>query len=362
MSRTLYRIPIFIPQSGCKHACSYCNQAAITGVAQSPPPDAVKNIVEQHLSTFKPGIKAEIAFFGGTFTALPLALQEAYLQQAARYIGEGCPVSGIRFSTRPDDILAECLPMYKNYGVKAIELGAQSLSEDVLQKAQRGHGLSEVEKASALILNEGFVLGLQMMIGLPGDSLERSLDTARRFIELGAKETRIYPTLVMKKTLLAEQYRRGEYRPLSLDEAVSWCAELMPIFEEVKVKILRVGLHPADEFNDTNCLLAGPYHPSFRALVESEIWGRIWRVEKFEASFTEGVVADGNSSRDSERANGGGHGERRHLKLWVPPTQVNSANGHHGENKRYLQTRFRKVTIYGDEVLQGRQYRYTLCS
>ena len=362
MSRTLYRIPIFIPQSGCKHACSYCNQAAITGVAQTPPPNAVKHIVEQHLSTFKPGIEAEIAFFGGTFTALPIALQEAYLQQAARYIGEGSPVSGIRFSTRPDDIFSEWLPMYKHYGVKAIELGAQSLSEDVLQKAQRGHGLSEVEKASALILNEGFVLGLQMMIGLPGDSLERSLDTARQFIELGAKETRIYPTLVMKKTFLAEQYRRGEYRPLSLDEAVRWCAELMPLFEEAKVKILRVGLHPADEFHDTNCLLAGPYHPSFRALVESEIWGRIWRGEKFESDgdARNGGASDGRVS-DGERASGG-HGERRHLKLWVPPAQVNSANGHHGENKRYLQTRFRKVTIYGDEALQGRQYRYTLCS
>lgn len=340
MSRSFCRIPVFIPQLGCRYACSYCNQAAITGVTQAPPPEHIDAIVERHLSTLGADRQAEIAFFGGTFTALPDALQELYLQRAARYLKTDPRVKAIRFSTRPDGIDAAMLPLYKRYGVRTIELGAQSLHDDILEAVRRGHRRSDVETASARILDAGLRLGLQMMIGLPGDSLSRSLETARRFIDLGATETRIYPTLVMEKTLLAAQYRAGAYRPLTLEEAVAWCAELIPLFEAADVRILRVGLHPSEELNAGAGLVAGPFHPAFRALAESAIWEHIWRQADF----------------------GPAPATRPRLKLWVSPNQVNVANGHHGENKRYLETRFRKVSIYANPALAGRQYRYVLCS
>lgn len=346
MSRSFCRIPIFIPQLGCRHACSYCNQAAITGIPQAPPPDMIDRIVERHLATLGEGRKAEIAFFGGTFTALPVSLQETYLQRAARYIREGSPVRSLRFSTRPDDIDPNLLPVYKAYGVRTIELGAQSLHDDILEAVRRGHRRADVEKASADILDAGLRLGLQMMIGLPGDNLERSLETARRFIALGAAETRIYPTLVMEKTLLAEQYRAGLYRPLSLDEAVAWCAGLLPLFEAAGVRVLRVGLHPSEDLVSGEGFVAGPFHPAFRALADSAIWGKIWREEEFG-----GTAATDVPDTDSPARAG-------RLKLWVPAGQVNAANGHHGENKRYLESRFRKVSIYGDPTLSGRAYRY----
>lgn len=362
MSRSFCRIPIFIPQLGCRHACSYCNQTAITGIPQAPPPELIDHIVEQHLATLGDGIRAaEIAFFGGTFTALPVSLQETYLQRAARYIREGSPVRSLRFSTRPDDIDTALLPLYKSYGVQTIELGAQSLHDDILQAVRRGHRRADVEKASADILDAGLRLGLQMMIGLPGDSLERSLDTARRFIALGATETRVYPTLVMDRTLLAEQYRAGLYRPLSLDEAVAWCAEILPLFEAAGVRVLRVGLHPSEDLVSGEGFVAGPFHPAFRALADSAIWGKIWRKEGF-AGTTDGarVAVDVAENPLSDSTTGPMPARSGRLKLWVPAGQVNAANGHHGENKRYLESRFRKVSIYGDPTLNGREYRYEI--
>ncbi len=365
MGRSFRRIPVFIPQLGCRHACSYCNQAAITGVPQAPPPELIDRIVEQHLATFGTDVReADIAFFGGTFTALPVALQGTYLRQAARYIRNGSPVRSLRFSTRPDDIDPAMLPVYQSYGVRTIELGAQSLHDDILEAVRRGHRRADVEKASADILNAGLRLGLQMMIGLPGDSLERSLDTARRFIALGATETRIYPTLIMEKTLLAEQYRAGLYKPLDLDEAVAWCAEILPLFEAAGGRILRVGLHPSEELVSGDGFLAGPFHPAFRALADSAIWGKIWRKEKFDGTASVEETANRNTTDAAPHPAGTPPQpvrRRERLKLWVPAGQVNSANGHRGENKRYLGTRFRKVSIYGDPTLSGREYRYELC-
>lgn len=360
MSRSFCRIPIFIPQLGCRHACSYCNQTAITGVPQAPPPELVDRIVTRHLSTLGAEREAEIAFFGGTFTALPPALQRSYLERAARYVREDPRVTAIRFSTRPDDIDAAMLPVYKSYGVKTIELGAQSLHDDILAAVRRGHRRADVETASARIIAAGLRLGLQMMIGLPEDSLARSMETARRFIELGATETRIYPTLVMENTLLAEQYHTGLYRPLTLAEATAWCAELIPLFEAAGVRILRVGLHPFEDLTAGAGLVAGPFHPAFRALAESAIWGKIWRNADFSGEpagrKASARATGGIGASDGTCARGG------RLKLWVAPKQVNVANGHHGENKRYLETHFRKVSIYGDPTLDGRQYRYEICS
>ncbi|MEG2666407.1 MAG: radical SAM protein, partial [Bacteroidales bacterium] len=213
------RIPIFIPQMGCPHACVYCNQREITGFAHSLDPEDIYKIIDLHLASLSKESSVEIAFFGGNFTAIPWPLQQAYLQQSQKYIEKGL-VSGIRFSTRPDDIQEFRLPIYKAYGVNTIELGAQSLNDRVLSLSGRGHSKAEVEIASEKIKQAGLRLGLQMMIGLPEDTLERALETASEIIRLKADETRIYPTLVIEHTLLAQWYRQGKYRPLPLEEAI----------------------------------------------------------------------------------------------------------------------------------------------
>lgn len=334
------RIPIFIPQLGCSHACSYCNQIEITGVEKAPPPSFVDIIVNEHLSTFAPDTEAEIAFFGGTFTALSPALQELYLKQAHKYIHPDSPIKGIRFSTRPDDIHPEMIPLYKQYGVNTIELGAQSLQDDILLSIKRGHTRADVEKASAIIKNAGLRLGLQMMIGLPGDSIDKSLDTAASIIRFAADETRIYPTLVIEHTLLAHQYREGLYAPLSLQQAVDWCAQLIPVFENANVIILRVGLHPSEGLVNHDSYVAGPFHPAFRSLAESLIWNKIW--EKF---CSKQQVSNCFKSK-------------KEIQIRVNHKQVNSAYGHNGENATLLRNFFWKVKIYPDENISGRNFEY----
>ncbi|MHC1777361.1 MAG: elongator complex protein 3 [Lentimicrobium sp.] len=181
-------------------------------------------------------------------------------------------IHGIRLSTRPDYINTEALELLKRYGVTTIELGAQSLSDEVLKLSGRGHAVADVEKASEMILSAGFNLGLQMMTGLPGDTAEKSLQTARRIVDLGASCTRIYPTLVIQGTELEQRWRSREYQPQSLETAVELAARLLDIFREGGVEVIRVGLHPSEGLLDGSEMLAGPFHPSFRELVETFIW------------------------------------------------------------------------------------------
>jgi histone acetyltransferase (RNA polymerase elongator complex component) len=212
-----------------------------------------------------------IAFFGGSFTGLPLSLQEEYLAAAYPYIRSG-RVSGIRLSTRPDYINEEILNLLKKYRTATIELGAQSFDNEVLRLSQRGHTAETIDKASQMILRKGFKLGLQMMIGLPGDTNEKAINTAHRIISAGAHETRIYPTLVIKNTRLAHWYNKGKYQALTLNRAVMLSEQLLGIFETAGVKVLRMGLHPSEELAADKSLIAGPYHPSFKELVLSRRW------------------------------------------------------------------------------------------
>lgn len=209
-----------------------------------------------------------IAFFGGNFTGLSQELQISYLAIAQSYLRND-RIKGIRISTRPDYISELTLALLKQYGVTHIELGAQSFDDKVLQLSQRGHTATQTEKASEMILGRGFNLGLQMMIGLPGDSKSKAINTAKKIIELGASETRIYPALVLENTALARMYRENRFQPLSLAETTDWLKTLLPLFENAGVKILRVGLHPSDELDDKNTVLAGPYHPSLKELARS---------------------------------------------------------------------------------------------
>ena len=271
MARKHRVIPIFIPEKACPHRCVYCNQYAIAGQTCVPTPEEVRSIIDRHLSTIPEEAEKRIAFFGGSFTGMPIAEQNAYLEAVRPYWENGA-VSGIQLSTRPDYITREILDGLRTRGVTLIELGAQSLDDGVLKRAGRGHTVRQVEEASALIIEYGFRLGLQMMIGLPGDTLEKSLQTARRIRELGANCTRIYPTLVVENTVLARQYRNGLYLPLSTEEAVQWAKELYRFFTESGIQVLRVGLHPSEGLLSGRDYIAGPFHVSFKELVLTALW------------------------------------------------------------------------------------------
>lgn len=231
-------------------------------------PDAlyVKKTVETALK--KKDYDYEIAFFGGSFTAIDREYMLELLKAAYPYVKSG-QVRGIRVSTRPDCIDAEILDILKAYGVTSIELGAQSMDDGVLKENRRGHTAQDVVDASGLIQSYGFELGLQMMTGLYTDTQEKAVETAERIIALSPKTVRIYPTVVLKNTYLAELYEKGVYTPLNVEESVELCARLVPMFENADIKVIRLGLHSGKDIKEN--MLAGGFHDSFGELVKSRI-------------------------------------------------------------------------------------------
>lgn len=264
-------IPVFIPQKACPYRCTYCNQFAIAGQGSIPSPQEAEKIILTHLATIPKTCDKRIAFFGGSFTGMSISEQNAYLEVARRHLDNG-EVSGIQLSTRPDYITPEILENLKSHGVTLIELGAQSLHDDILHSVNRGHTVQQVQDASDLILRKGFDLGLQMMIGLPGDTKAKALETAHKIVQFGATYTRIYPTLVVENTPLAKQYQIGLYQPLSLEQAVDWCKDIYQYFTDNNVNILRIGLHPSEGLLKGTDYIAGPFHVSFKELVLTELW------------------------------------------------------------------------------------------
>lgn len=260
-------IPIFVPHEGCGNSCVFCDQRTISGSAAAPTINEAEQIIESHLATMD-GYADQIAFFGGSFTGIAEERQNEYLALAEEYIKKGS-VGSIRLSTRPDYISSDTVKRLLSYGVKNIELGAQSMDDRVLKAANRGHSAADVMCASEIILKEGAVLGLQMMTGLPFDSDEADMFTARKFFELGARETRIYPTIVISGTKLDEMRREGNYRAQSLEQAVEICARLYEFFKEKDIQILRIGLPDSEKLKRT--MTDGPYHPAFGELVISRV-------------------------------------------------------------------------------------------
>lgn len=265
-----FNIPIFVPHQGCPHDCVFCNQKKITGV-QSADIEAAKAVIKTYLNTIeKEQAYIEIAFFGGSFTGIPIVEQEAYLSLANSYLKLGL-IDGIRLSTRPDYIDEKILKLLKNYGVTSIELGVQSLDERVLDLSNRGHDFSSVVSACELIKQYNFELGLQMMLGLPGDTIETAIETALKIIELKPKTVRIYPTLVIDETELCDMYQKKLYEPLSLEEAVEQAAVIYEMFLENNIQVIKLGLHPSEDLMASG-IISGPFHPAFRQLVESYRW------------------------------------------------------------------------------------------
>ena len=267
MSRKHSNISIFVPHIGCPNKCSFCNQRHITGVFNAPhPEDVEKAVIAAKKSKNYDPLTTEIAFFGGSFTAINREYMMGLLKSAAYFVEKG-DVFGIRISTRPDAIDEEILTILKENHVTAIELGAQALNDRVLRMNNRGHNTADVYKASALIKEYGFELGLQLMTGLFGDSDASALRTAKRVIEIAPETVRIYPTIVLRDTDLAALHADGIYSPQRLDEAVNLAAKLYTIFTENGIKVIRLGLHSIE--NDA--YIAGPWHPAFSELCLSQI-------------------------------------------------------------------------------------------
>ncbi|HSV87239.1 MAG TPA: radical SAM protein [Bacteroidales bacterium] len=328
-----YIVPFFIPELRCPNRCIFCNQYSITGQeAVFKAPDIDKRISEwiKYMPTGSKNI--EVGFFGGNFTGLDLQTQEEYLKKAAKWINLGL-INGIRISTRPDYINPNVLNLLKENGVVTVELGVQSMDNETLTLSGRGHTALHVEEASKLILEHGFKLCLQMMTGLPGDTKEKTIYTAKRIVDLGASETRIYPVLVIRNTQLADLYVKGFYIPLSLDETIERCKKLILFFEKHSVKILRLGLHPSEGLCTGNDLLAGPFHPSLRELVNTAIWK-----DRFEEQI---------------KPNGA-----RKLIIEVAPNQLSAAIGHRQSNKKFLLKHFSQVEIKPNQKHYGREYSF----
>ena len=262
-------ISLFVPHMGCPHQCSFCNQKTISGSVKELSCEDVTVTLE---GAVKDGVNpetTEIAFFGGSFTAIDREYMISLLEAAHPFIENG-KFSGIRVSTRPDAIDEDVLIILKSYGVTAIELGAQSMDDEVLHLNNRGHSAQDVVNASQLIKSKGFSLGLQMMTGLLGDTDEKALQTCEAIINLKPDTVRIYPTIVLKNTCLGELFEKGEYMPQSLPEATNLCAKLLLRFYENNVKVIRLGLHSGGNVEEG--YLAGPYHPAFGELCESKIY------------------------------------------------------------------------------------------
>ena len=313
-----YIIPVFVPHLGCPNDCIFCNQKSISGQKKNITKEDAKKTIDNFLENIKDkDTKKEIAFFGGSFTGIDEKTQEELLQIAYEYIKNG-QVDSIRISTRPDYINKEILKRLKKYKVKTIELGVQSANDYILGRANRGHTFKDVERASKLIRWYGFNLGHQMMVGLPESTRIDEINTAKALIKLKPKMIRIYPVLVIKGTKLEKEYNEGIYEPLSVVQAVEISKQLVRLFTDKKIEVIRVGLQNTDEIcapGDKNSeVVAGPFHPAFGQLVESSMWydAILEKIKKLNTKVKE-------------------------VEVTVNPADVNNVIGHKRENIKKLQ-------------------------
>lgn len=261
-------IPVFLPFAGCLHQCVFCDQAGITGARAQPDAGAVRRTIDEHLASWKGAGTKEVAFYGGSFTALTPESQKAYLEIAYEYVLGG-DIDSIRLSTRPDRVSIDSCSFLMSYGVRTVELGAQSMSDEVLRLSGRGHSAGDTRTAVKTLREAGLNVGLQLMPGLPGDTRATIIMTAEEAARLRPGFVRIYPALVLKGTPLYRMYCSGLYAPWPLMEMVDICRWISTVFREAKIPVIRMGLQPTAELE--NSLAAGPYHPSFRQLVERDM-------------------------------------------------------------------------------------------
>ena len=268
-------IPIFISHFGCPHRCIYCDQSLIAhSVPALPTSKKIGEEIEKYLRMgarkLKASQMAQVAFYGGNFTALPLETQKRLLQSAAPFLEAG-KVHSLRLSTRPDFIFPEVLEILKAHKVATVELGVQSMDTEVLRISQRGYGRQEVITAVRDLHQENLEVGIQLMIGLPGDSAQKFASTVEAVINLKPHFVRLYPTLVIEGTVLERWFLRGRYHPLSLEEAITLTKGALQRFRQAQIPVIRIGLQPTPSLEEPGTIVAGPYHPAFRQLVESSL-------------------------------------------------------------------------------------------
>jgi histone acetyltransferase (RNA polymerase elongator complex component) len=274
-------IPFFIPHAGCPHRCVFCDQERITGHLGRPDPETVPVTIRSYLAGHRPNMAGllqkrkrrrttgiQVAFFGGSFTALPPAVQEAYLAAVQPFIASQ-DITGIRVSTRPDGITPDILAFLKSFRVSTVELGVQSMDDEVLRRSGRGHTSADTRRAVRLLREQGFTAGVQLMPGLPGDTAATFRRTVDDVVGLAPAVARVYPALVLRDTPLEKLYREGSYRPLSLDDAVAWCADALARFRQAGIEVIRMGLQPTEDLTRPGTIVAGPWHPAFGQLVVS---------------------------------------------------------------------------------------------
>ncbi len=266
-------IPVFLPHAGCPHQCVFCNQVLITGIKQNTVrPDQFRRQIRQFLEYKKKDRKpVQIAFFGGTFLGLKQEEIKSWLELAAEFVSQGL-VDSIRFSTRPDTIDDARLDLLENYPVATVELGVQSMDDHVLALVRRGHSAADTVRAVGKLKTRRVAIGLQMMVGLPGEDESSALASAREITGLQPDFVRIYPTLVVENSPLAQWYRRGDYAPLSLDSAVRLVAKIYRLFSSCSIPVIRMGLQASRDLDDGATVVAGPYHPAFGHLVYSALF------------------------------------------------------------------------------------------
>ncbi len=339
MGKRHVTVPIFVPHLGCPHDCVFCNQRAITGQSGFDL-DSVPKIIEKTLSTVDPkGCEVEIAFFGGSFTGIDRDLMIHLLQIAEGYVHSG-RVQAIRCSTRPDYIDDEILDILRMYGVRTIEIGVQSLSDRVLATSARGHDATCTIAAMKKIRDAGFDLVGQMMLGLPCSTLEDELACAAAICDCGAAAARIYPTAVFAGTALHRMMQNGSYTPLTVEEAVHRGAQVMEIFLDRGVKLLRVGLCESDSLYQSGGIVAGGYHPAMGELCASELYRR-----KITSALD--TLPDNN---------------HRKLEIRVPSGALSKAIGQNRRNRTYIEDRYspKKLRFTEDPTLADGQIRAIL--
>ncbi len=315
-------VSLFVPHLGCPNSCIFCNQKTISGKCEPLKNEDIVKACDIAREGKYDIADSEIAFFGGSFTAIEREKMISFLETAKPYVSTY--FGGIRISTRPDCIDREVLDILKEYGVTAIELGAQSMSRDVLIKNERGHTPEDTEKACYLIREYGFSLGLQMMTGLYGSDDETDIYTARRFIELHPDTVRIYPTTVLENTKLETLYNEGRYTPPALEDSVKLCSRLLLMFTENNIRVIRMGLHSGGNVEDG--FVAGAYHPAFRELVEGEIY-------KTQIEEKLALLPEGNYT------------------LAVHPKEISKALGQKRCNALYFAEKGKNIKITGDKML-----------
>jgi len=316
-------IPIFLPHAGCPHQCVFCNQSSITGVKRDMvSPEKVERQILEFLE-YKGNDRrpAQVAFYGGNFLGLEKNYIERLLNVSTKFV-EDKKINAIRFSTRPDTIDHNRIEMIKNYPVTTVEIGVQSMDDRVLTMAKRGHSVFDTQQAVILLKNRDYQIGLQMMVGLPKEDEAGSISTAYRISELEPDFVRIYPTIVLKNSLLARWYENETYCPWSLERSIAHVKTLYLFFKKKNIPVIRMGLQAAEDLDSGAAILAGPYHPAFGHLVHSEI---------FLDMATEIMKAEG-VSRDT-------------VSLKVHPRSISKMRGMKNRNVETLKKRFKLQSL-----------------